>query len=236
MNCLWICALQTARLTFAQSLFETGQLTVARLQTVDPAETSSWTSNQSVQSYLQSIERIWRGQCPGIPPNFLPDFAEQAVQALELFCQAIVHREVSVEQLKRNLDQLLATTPAQYDEPSVHYSVDIAYRFLPQIAERASRLEPNDPLISLLQEHLLRWPLSSVGAVSTELKLPVAIRHPSLWSMYIDRVIVHEDKTRLNEPSVKEAVATALGPHPFLAPQLANNVFSDTVKAPFEHD
>ena len=215
-------------------MFEGGSLTVARPK-LEPAEAGFLGVDDSLRGYLERIESIWRSQCPGTPPKFIPELAEQALASLQLFCQAIVYRDFDTEQLKSILSTLLNIDSHSYSEPSVHYSVDVSYRFLPQVAERASRLAPNDPLLELLDQQLRRWPLSSVGAVAVELELPVAIRHPSLWQMYIDRVIIHEDKFRLNDPMVRQAVETALGPHHFLAPSIAS-IVSVTEKATPDND
>ncbi len=220
-------------LNFVKSLFEGGELTVARpkLENVD----RFLGVDGLLRDYLESIESTWRLQCPGTPPKFIAELAEQALASLELFCQAIIFRDFETEQLKSILSTLLNVDSQSYTEPSVHYSVDVSYRFLPQIAERASRLAPNDPLLVLLEQQLRRWPLSSVGAVAVELEIPVAIRHPSLWQMYIDRIITHEDKVRLNDPMVKQSVETALGPHHFLAPSIAR-IVSATEKAIPDND
>jgi hypothetical protein len=147
--------------------------------------------------------------------------AEGACRVLQLVCQAIVYRELTIEQLRGPVNKRLNIDPQQYADPATHYSVDLAYRFLPQIVARAGRVSPDDPLLELLAEQLTRWPLSSVGSLSSELhQLPEALSHPTLWQMYIDRIIVHEDRSRLNVPQVLEAVQSALGAFPFLSPAL----------------
>ncbi len=42
-------------------------------------------------------------------------------------------------------------------------------------------------------------------------------RYELLWRMYINRISSRKDKSRLNIPFVREAVAATIGPFPHLA-------------------
>ena len=196
---------------FLNALFADGVLTLAAEQPeID---------QQKTETLLVSAEQIWRMQMPLDPPKFDVVPALKAARVLESACRAIVHREIGIEQTEQFINECGLSCS---DNPDQHYSVDLVLRFLPQVSERASRISDTDPLLEILKTIGTDWPLSSVGmpglAITT---LPIGIQHPSLWRLYVDRVISRKDKSRLNIASVSDAVAAAIGPFSSLAPELA---------------
>lgn len=200
-----------AMTTFLNSLFSDGVITLP----------SEWPAidQHKTEALLVSAEQIWRMQMPLDPPKFDVVSALKAARVLESVCRAIVHREIGIEQTEQLIN---ACGLSCSDNPEQHYSVDLVLRFLPQVSERASRISETDPLLEILKTIGTDWPLSSVGmpglAITT---LPIGIQHPSLWRLYVDRVISRKDKSRLNIASVSDAVAAAIGPFSSLAPELA---------------
>ena len=47
--------------------------------------------------------------------------------------------------------------------PSTHYSVDLVFRFLPEVVIFARSAAAHDPLVEHLERFAREWPLSSVG-------------------------------------------------------------------------
>lgn len=196
---------------FLNSLFTTGKLQIS-------AEDSHFNQDH-VERDLRRYELLWRMQQPLMPPAFQVGLAVRAAGIVQVACQAIVHREISVEQTQQRISQW-RLTPGK--DASDHYSTDLVLRFLPQLAERAARISDEDPLLDVLREVARPWPLSSIGMKTCEPKeLPDAFQDPSLWKMYIDRVIARNDHSRLTIPSVRDAVNAAIGPFPQLAPEFS---------------
>ena len=198
---------------FLQSLVVSGELEV-------PLAECAFDERQALDAVTQ-LEAIWRSELPGNPPEFVAESALKATQILMGVCRSVVHREISIEQTKQTIHQACLTDD---NTPSLHYSVDLVLRFLPQVAERARRISESDALLDLLTAIGRRWPLSSVGMKGCLLdQLPTALQHPSLWRMYVDRIISTKDVSRINLPSVRDAVAAALGPFPHLAPEFSKS-------------
>jgi hypothetical protein len=198
-------------IAFLNSLFTDGVLTLA-------AEEPE-IDQQKSEALLVSAEQIWRMQMPLDPPKFDVVSALKAAKVLECACRAIVHREIGIEQTEQFINECGLRCN---DNPGQHYSVDLVLRFLPQVSERASRISDTDPLLEILKSIGREWPLSSVGMPGCAIEtLPIGLLHPSLWRLYVDRVISRRDKSRLNIASVSDAVVAAIGPFSSLAPELA---------------
>ncbi|MDA1230152.1 MAG: hypothetical protein O2856_05210 [Planctomycetota bacterium] len=198
-------------ITFLNALFTDGALTLAAQQPE--------MAPQNTEALLVSAEKIWRTQMPLDPPGFDIVSALMAARILETACRAVVHREIGIERTEQFIRECGLRSS---DDPDQHYSVDLVLRFLPQVSERAARISDADPLLEILKTIGQEWPLSSVGMPGCAIEsLPVGLQHPSLWRLYVDRVISRKDKSRLNIASVSDAVAAAIGPFSWLAPELA---------------
>jgi hypothetical protein len=139
-------------------------------------------------------------------------------------CQFAVFRDVPAEAVAGALSvpcpgATAVTAVAQ--SPAVHYSVDVVFRFLPDLARFARSAADNDPLLEPLQRWARQWPLSSVGMAGVDGADVAFVAHPALLALYVDRVIATRDRSRLADERVRQAVRAALGLHPQLAPDLA---------------
>ena len=199
---------------FLHSLFSSGELKI-------PQPESAFDERQALDTVTQ-FERTWRCELPGNPPEFVAESAVKAAQILMAICQAVVHREISLEQTEQTIHEACLSDG---DTPSLHYSVDLVLRYLPQVDERARRISESDALLELLRTLGRRWPMSSVGMKGCVLdELPTALQHPSLWRMYVDRIISTKDLSRVSIPSVRDAVAATIGPFPHLAPEFSTAI------------
>jgi hypothetical protein len=107
--------------------------------------------------------------------------------------------------------------------PAVCYSVDLSFRYLPDLLSLAKGIAPADPLVTGLTGLARAWPLSSVGVLGIEGPVDVRpfIADPSLRQLYVDRIIDKADASRLGDPQIVDLVREALGDFPDLAPKLA---------------
>ena len=107
------------------------------------------------------------------------------------------------------------------EPPSVHYSVDLTFRYLPGLLKLA-RVRRRAIRCSHLGRWAVEWPLSSVGmALIGPVEIGPWARDRCLLGLYVDRVIACGDVGRLGDWRVREAVQEALGPFPELAPKMA---------------
>ena len=207
---------QAFMLRFLHDLFSSGELVVPLVEPqFNPSE---------ILDALKKLERMWRCELPEDPPEFLPEAAVSATQILMAVCRAVVHREVSMEETEQVIQRVCL---AEDNTASQHYSMDLVLRFLPQVADRARRISEGDALLDLLGRIGQKWPLSSVGMKGCHPEqLPLALQHPTLWRMYIDRIISTKDVARINISSVRDAIAASLGPFPHLAPTFSTTKLS----------
>ncbi len=208
--------------SFLARLFETGEVQLPR-EIADR-------QGDGVARVLEDSERVWRRGVASEPPRFDVATATAASRVLLSMCQAVVYRETEIDDLKRRLvESKLPYGDVVVQDPSLHYSVDLLFRFMPQVLERAKRISPSDDLIPLLLDVLRPWPLSSIGVseLSPAASCPslrVVQTDRSLWRMYVDRVISLNDSQRLQHPETRAAVAAALGPFDSLAPEMSQRL------------
>ena len=73
-----------------------------------------------------------------------------------------------------------------------------------------------------------RWPLSSVGVANLgTVDPPPFVHHDCLLQLYVDRIIASKDRSRMNDPVVREAIRAAIGLYPELAPEIARELSVD---------
>lgn len=203
-------------ISFLEALFETGELEIA----AKTGDSGGKSDAEAIENTLRRYESLWRIQQPFEPPAFDVAAALQGAKVLESACRAVVYREIEADHIEQAIQES-GLSPS--DDPVPHYSVDLVFQFLPQVAERAARVSESDPLLDVLRTLGRQWPLSSVGMQGCEPQvIPVALLQASLWRMYIDRIISRKDKDRLNIAAVREAVAASIGPFPYLAPEFAS--------------
>lgn len=96
----------------------------------------------------------------------------------------------------------------------VVYSVDLTFRYLPDLLHLAKGLAPGDVLVTRLQATARQWPFSFVGH---ELSEPAAVApvlaHPALRQAYVDRIIAAQDRLRAQQQHLLPLIQTALGAH-----------------------
>jgi hypothetical protein len=201
---------------FLRALFDHGHLKVPQ-----PTRLESTEELAAASAILGDFESSWRLEFPGQPPAFDPQSALWGATMLYRAAQAAVYRDVSDAQLRGGLT--VECPPS--DEPSRHYSVDVVFRFLPDVVNLARRASQNDPLLEILQAWANRWPLSSVGMKDV---LPVSLEaitaQAGLLQVYVDRIVARKDWSRLAEPQIRRAARQALGAYAELSPELAKEL------------
>lgn len=172
---------------------------------------------------LAEQELYVRRDFPGAAPLWSPPAARWAAVMFYRACQLAVYRELQVE------SYVAAPGPPAPERPadgaclaSVHYSVDLVFRFLPDLQRLAHGVARQDPLLERIAQWGRDWPLSSVGMKDlVPQHVDGLVAHPGLLRYYADRVIARRDASRLQHEQVRAAVRQALGLYDALAPELA---------------
>lgn len=108
---------------------------------------------------LVEFEKKLRVEMPANCPAFDEKVANWAGVSLFRACQFLYFRDIGN-------DEIAATFSKECPEatPSAkHYSVDVVFRFLPDLWRIAKTLSDNDLLTKYLRQWCFQWPVSSVG-------------------------------------------------------------------------
>ena len=163
--------------------------------------------------FMLEMDRRARLEFPGEAPTLSPPAARWAVGAFYTACQLLVCRDVPAE----TVAAALKTVCPAARSPEVHYSVDLVLRYLPDLLGFARRLATGDSLVEALVRIASEWPLSSVGVPGLKpadlAEIDTLVAHRGLRQLYADRVIQHDDASRLEHPAIKAAVLASLGQH-----------------------
>jgi hypothetical protein len=157
---------------------------------------------------------------PGIAPSFEREAAVWAARVVFNASQLLLSREQDAPDIVKLLPPYSgAMTPAAI------LSADLCLRCLPDIIEKAREINPDDPLIGLL-EHLLRdWHYSGIGYSwlpegSGEAKdtgdlfdFSPILADDCLRLLYIDRVIERRVTALANLPELRAGILAVMGDH-----------------------
>jgi hypothetical protein len=200
---------------FLHRLFTEGRVRVAR-----PTDASEQ-ELRAMDEVLTAFERRYEQDLPGTPPPLAPEAARWGAVMIYRACQFVAFRDLGEAEMAQALG---AVCPGD-DSPATHYSVDLTFRFLPDLFKLARNAAEGDPLLSRLAHWAGQWPLSSVGIAGVQpLRTEVITGHPCLLRLYVDRIIARRDTSRLADPRVRDCVRESLGMFPELAPEMASSL------------
>lgn len=132
---------------------------------------------------------------PGIAPGFNSEAALWAAKTVYLAAQLLLYREHEISDLEQLLPEF-----GQKNEASAMLSADLCLRFLPQITSEMKRIDPDDPVIQILEKHLYRFHYSTIGFEMDVEKIDFdsVASNDCLLQLYIDR-IVHRKAIKFSE-------------------------------------
>lgn len=189
---------------FTVNLFEQGKVTVAgSLMQFEKSDL------QQTGLILRDFYRLEILKLPGTPPDFYPAAAVWGAKYIYYAIQFSLLRDLGPELLPTYFPEF----PRKIT-PEAIFSVDLTFRYLPDLIKLASGLAPDDPLVTIMRKTAVEWPFSTVGMqLEDQPDLTVILAHPSLKGEYVDRVIEKRDTHRSVEPALQEEIKAALGAH-----------------------
>jgi hypothetical protein len=207
----------TTLANFLDALYEDGRVQVGRPGDIAQAD------RLEAARKLVAIEALVRNDAPGEPPNYDAAAALWAAEMLHRACQLAVYREFGAANVEAAF-----STPCPVAAPaSAHYSVDLTFRYLPDLHRLTRHAAPGDPLVAQIAVWAAAWPLSSVGIAEVKVldePLIVVLSHTSLRQQYVDRIFARRAADRLDHPATREAATAALGLHHSLAGDLSKKL------------
>ncbi len=161
---------------------------------------------------ILEIDRRERLEFPGEAPALSLSATRWAAATFYRACQLLVCRDVPAAKVTG----AFTTYPGERS-PETHYSLDLVLRYLPDLIGTARRLAAGDTLVDALVGVALKWPLSSVGVPGLKpedlSEIDTLVGHRGLRQRYADRIIAHDDASRLQHPAVRRSVLASLGRH-----------------------
>ena len=201
---------------FLQALFEHGRVRVG-----SPDDAISTIDGENAAAILAERHAAERAEYPGEIPPLDRAASRWAAEQFYRACQFAVYRDAGADRIAALLSPPCPKAPAA----SRHVSVDLTFCFLPDLHRLASAASKDDPLCERLRGWAAEWPLSSVGMPNVNpADVGDVLQHAGLRRRYLDRIIARRDRSRLNEPRVREAVRAALGAYGELAAELAGEL------------
>lgn len=166
------------------------------------------------EQVLADVDAAIRIDGPAGLPPFAPAAAKWAAERLYAACALFVHRDLGADAVQ---SELATPCPGDRQQPATHLAVDLTFRHLGELLALARGVATGDPLVVALRQLAQQWPLSSVGiaglgplAVDA---LDVIAADAGLRRLYVDRILRHDDATRVDDPRFARAVAAAVGEH-----------------------
>jgi hypothetical protein len=192
-------------------LLETGRVHAA----LNPTDAAG--AIKDLPAAITLADAAARLELPGAPPALSMPAAVWAGTIFNHACRFLVYREIGGNAVAATM---AAPCPLAAS-PSVAYSVDLTFRYLPDLTALARGIAEDDPLVEGLYALARAWPLSSVGiSLPTAVDVSSFIQDRCLRMLYVDRILQRKDQSRLNHPILQQAMKEAIGLHPELAGNL----------------
>lgn len=191
---------------FAKRLLHDGHAAIPPLSAIlEPAAEDG----RQATAVLCEAERVLRVAAPRTPP---PLCAAAALWALQVFAWG------GYTALDRNQERTTLPDELSQSRPDAtllenHWSVDVVFRFLPELCRRAQRIAPEDALHATLQTLAADWPMSTVGMPvewSAE-SLRRVMSDRSLCRILVDRVAARADRRLAADETVQKMLRNDAG-------------------------
>jgi len=189
---------------FLHDLLTTGSVTL-------PGQSTGFetTDAQAAQTLLHEYYLEDSIDLPHTAPAFEADAAQWAAQFLYRTVQLVLVRELDEATIAQQLSEYRGPLT-----PEVTYSVDLSFRYLPDLLLLAKGLAPGDALVARLQATAQRWPLSFASGETPDAQAEATVLgHPALRQAYIDRIIRGQYRSRAKQPHLQPLIQNALGAH-----------------------
>ncbi|MDA0814843.1 MAG: hypothetical protein O3C21_20890, partial [Verrucomicrobia bacterium] len=191
---------------FLSQLFQSGRIQLVTARPLAVAETAAI-------DRLKHEECLWRSDFPGEAPPFSLDAGYWAAAIFYRLAQFFSARDLPAEAIHRDL-----SSPCPMDSASLSaiYSVDLTFRYLPDLYRLAAARASADPLVAELRHLADAWPLSSVGIPAGEGRSE-NVRHflgyREFETLYVDRILEAREFRLLTDPRLQALAETTCGAH-----------------------
>jgi len=145
---------------------------------------------------------------PGNIPKFIPEAALWGARTIYIAAQLVLYREKKASDFNNLLPDFgIPLTPGAF------LSADLTLRFLPSLINYLTILDPDVPLISVLEKHLTQWHYSGINYPLDRDKLDftIVLQDQCLKQLYVNRVTFHKKTALAHHPFLQELIQASLG-------------------------
>lgn len=163
---------------------------------------------EDISNFLEEEYEKESLEYPYEAPPFDPAAALWAAKFIYFSAQLMLYRE----QEERELENILEDFPGPMN-PSSILSADLCLRFIPPMITQLKLIDPEDPLVNILERQLKQWHYSGVAyeLPVDELALEQAVADPCLHQLYCNRIIEHKQIKLALHPHFRERIQANLG-------------------------
>ena len=163
---------------------------------------------QLVKEFLKIEFEIESQNYPFTPPAYNETAALWGAKLIYTTCQLILYRENK----EAELPLLLPVYNNEIDAAAI-LSADLCLRFLPQALQQTKNIDPDDALITVVENHLQQWHYSGIGYVlnAATVNFDTVFANECMQQLYIDRVIQKKDMQRAMLPLLQKKITAAMG-------------------------
>ena len=188
-------------ITFLKDLLQKGQVTLPPKMKRLPSHPS-----EEINTLIIKYARDDRLDMPLEMPNVDVDVAYGAAKYLYYAMQLVLLRDQDVKAINKYL-------VFQHNEPSpsVIYSVDLFFRYLPKVIKMAIGMAPDDPLVVTLNATARKWPFSNPQVPIAEMDnkaLDIILEKEALRIAFLDRIVKTPNK---KDPKLEPYLLQYLG-------------------------
>ncbi|WP_192822974.1 hypothetical protein [Rufibacter sp. LB8] len=145
---------------------------------------------------------------PFSAPAFTADAALWGARTVYFASQLLLYREQPGTEIPLLLPE--------YNKPptaAAMFSADLCLRFLPPLLQQAFAINPEDALVSVLENHLQQWHYSAIGydLPLEKLNFEEVLKNQCLLQLYADRIIDRKALKLAEQAPVKEQIKASLG-------------------------
>ncbi|MCE3296016.1 MAG: hypothetical protein K0R65_1730 [Crocinitomicaceae bacterium] len=145
---------------------------------------------------------------PHTVPAFNPQAALWAARYLYTAAQVILFRKALAPETETFLK-----TPGPEINPGTILSVDLCFRFMPDIMEQLHVIDSEDPLLPVFEEQLRQWHYSGMRyeLENDKLEMQVYLDDPCLRQLYCERVVRNKNIRLAQKAEIQTLIRSYMG-------------------------
>lgn len=182
--------------------------TIEQVILYDKLITIAQTEENEAVLFLETEYEKETLEYPGIAPGFNSESALWAARTVYLATQLLLHREHKMSDVKELLPFYIGVIDA-----SAIISADLCLRFLPQIITEIRKIDPEDLIIEILEQHLIQFHYSAIGSdlYAENISFDVVAANDCLLQLYVDRIVQRKSVKWAQSDFIKKQLEIGFG-------------------------